>query len=157
MPLQLNAKLFEDLAEYYGKIYHLSPLSSKVYACLAFDFTRKGISFEDLQKKLGVSKSSVSQSLKILEDLHLITYTYKEHSRVRLFSLNSEYALCRFSKLIDNMQLEKELIARMVAEKKKQKTENEKLDAVFNLYTDTLTKNIALLEETMKTLQSIVT
>lgn len=152
----MNANLFEDLAAYYGNIYQLSPLSSKIYACLAFDFSRKGISFEDLQQRLGASKSSVSHSLKIMEEQHLITYTYKEQSRVRLFSLNSEYSLCRFTKLIDNMQQEKELIARMISEKKKQKITNEKLDAVFHLYTDTLTKNVALLEDTMQTLQSIV-
>jgi len=152
----LNANLFEDLAAYYGMIYHLAPLSSKIYACLAFDFSRKGISFEDLQQQLGASKSSISHSLKIMEGLHLITYTYKEQSRVRLFSLNSEYSLCRFTKLIDNMHQEKELIARMISEKKKQKITNKKLDAVFHLYTDTLAKNITLLEDTMKTLQSIV-
>ncbi len=155
MPLTPNATLFEDLSAYYGKVYHLSPLSSKIYACLAFDFSRKGLSFDDLVKALGASKSSVSHSLKTLLDMNLIACAYKDNSRVRLFSLNSEYSLCRFTRLIENMNMEQQLIARLSREKKKQKIVNKKLDAVFELYTDTLTKNIALLESTMKELQSI--
>lgn len=152
---QIQEKLYEDIVSYYGRLYHLSPLSAKIYAFLVFDFSREGVCFDFLVKELKASKSSVSNSLKMLEKAQLIKYTFKLDSRLRLYSLNPEYLFTRFTTLIHNMDKEKTILKGLVGAKEKSKLVNQKLDKVFQLYIELLDKNISLVQHTMKKLEKI--
>jgi DNA-binding transcriptional regulator GbsR (MarR family) len=148
-------KMLQDTASYYGRIHNLPPLSAKIYAYLKFDFSREGISFTELVAILNASKSSVSESLKILEKSDLIIRICKIDARTRLYRLNPDYLFIRFLNLIKNMESERDLLSEFRLQKKKSKVKNERLDQVMSLYTQALDDNIRLINKTIKKLKSI--
>lgn len=148
-------KLLQDTASYYGKVYDLPPLSAKIYAYLKFDFSREGISFTELVAALSASKSSVSESLKILEKSDLVIRICKIDARTRLYRINPDYLFTRFLNLIKNMESERDLLSEISLQKRKSKVKNERLDKVIGLYTQALDDNIRLINKTIKKLKSI--
>lgn len=91
----------------------------------------------------------------MLEKSRLVTYTFKLNSRQRLYTLNADYLLTRFSTLVQNMEKEKSIIKGLMAAMKKNKSDNPALNKVFVLYIQSLDNNVLLLQQTTKALKAV--
>ncbi len=132
----IDQALFEDWAAFFGECFHLPPLAAKIQALLIFDFTREGVTFEELVAAFSVSKSSISTSLHILLDIGLITELSKV-GRKRYFSINNEFVKLRFEELLERLTTELGLYDRLIAHREAQGEDHQEKYQIYR----TLIKN----------------
>lgn len=148
--MQVDKKIFEDLAKFYGDSFHLPPLAAKIYAYLLFDFEGKGVCFEQFVNVLHASKSSVSSSLNLLLKSGLIKDFNIESTRKRLFIVNENYMKISFEELVTKMNKEVQLMEKLQDLRRENgHTFSKRID----LYKSLLHKNIINLQETLHKLQ----
>jgi hypothetical protein len=46
--IEIDEKIFQDAVKFYGTIFNLPPLASKIYAYLLFDYEKVGITLMSL-------------------------------------------------------------------------------------------------------------
>lgn len=152
--LEIDEKLYHKLVNFYTTNYHLTPLAAKIYAYLTFDFEIQGITFEELVEVLKASKSSVSCNLDLLLKGEHITVLNKIDERKRFFILNPEYAKIRFSRLLDRLENEMDILEdlKLFNQNKKPDEKTENYINKLNIYSDLLKTNITTCSETLKKL-----
>ncbi|RCU57699.1 hypothetical protein DU428_07875 [Oceanihabitans sediminis] len=83
-------QLIEEVGVYLEERAGLSPLASRIYALLILS-SREGMSFENIVCAMQASKSSVSNNVNVLLQLHYIEYYTKPGDRKRYFRTSDYY------------------------------------------------------------------
>lgn len=151
LSLQIDEKIFQDLVRFYIEHRHLAPLAAKIHAYLIFDFSRKGVTFDELVEVLASSKSSVSSNLNILLNLGLITDINRIDERKRYFVINSDYMKNYFQSITDKMEKEREIIRNLESF---YKSSNHEETNGFQIFINLLTNNINNIQSTVKELST---
>ncbi|KFF10627.1 transcriptional regulator [Chryseobacterium soli] len=147
--IEIDEKIFQDAVKFYGTIFNIPPLASKIYAYLLFDYEKVGITFDEFVEVLSASKSSVSTSISLLLNAQLIIDHNKMDERKRYFFTNDEYKKIRFEKIVQKMKDELKLLDDLNHFKKVQDEDyNEKIEA----YKALLNKNILNIQESLNKL-----
>jgi DNA-binding transcriptional regulator GbsR (MarR family) len=147
--IEIDEKIFQDAVKFYGTIFNVPPLASKIYAYLLFDYEKVGITFDEFVDVLSASKSSVSTSISLLLKAQLIIDHNKMDERKRYFFINDEYKKIRFEKIVQKMQDELKLLDDLDQFKKNHDDGyNEKMKA----YKALLNKNIINIQESLNKL-----
>lgn len=147
--IEIDEKIFQDAVKFYGTVFNLPPLASKIYAYLLFDYEKVGITFDEFVEVLSASKSSVSTSISLLLSSQLIIDHNKMDERKRYFFINDEYKKIRFEKIVQKMKDELKLLDDLNNFKKVQdEGYNEKIEA----YKALLDKNIINIQESLNKL-----
>lgn len=147
--IEIDEKIFQDAVKFYGTIFNIPPLASKIYAYLLFDYEKVGITFDEFVEVLSASKSSVSTSISLLLNAQLIIDHNKMDERKRYFFTNDEYKKIRFEKIVQKMKDELKLLDDLNRFKKVQDEDyNEKIEA----YKALLNKNILNIQESLNKL-----
>ncbi|MDV7695834.1 transcriptional regulator [Chryseobacterium soli] len=147
--IEIDEKIFQDAVKFYGTIFNIPPLASKIYAYLLFDYRKVGITFDEFVEVLSASKSSVSTSISLLLNAQLITDHNKMDERKRYFFTNEEYKKIRFEKIVQKMQDELKLLDDLEGFKKfKDDDYDEKMEA----YKTLLNKSIKNIQESLNKL-----
>ncbi|WP_262147413.1 GbsR/MarR family transcriptional regulator [Chryseobacterium foetidum] len=147
-----DEKIFQDAVRFYGTVFNIPPLASKIYAYLLFDFQKKGITFDEFVEVFGASKSSVSTSLVLLLNAELIVDVNKIDERKRFFFINDDYKRIRFEKIVQKMQDELKLLDELDAFNKNNNVTYEEYNDRIIAYKDLLTKNIENIQESLNKL-----
>lgn len=147
--IEIDEKIFQDAVKYYGSVFSLPPLASKIYAYLLFDYDKVGIPFDEFVEVFSASKSSVSTGISLLLNGELIVDHNKMDERKRYFYINEEYKKIRFEKIVQKLQDELKLLDDLDHFKKNNKEcQNEKIEA----YKALLHKNIKNIQESLNKL-----
>ncbi|RKS98101.1 transcriptional regulator [Chryseobacterium defluvii] len=147
--IEIDEKIFQDAVKFYGTVFNIPPLASKIYAYLNFDFDKVGITFDEFVEVFSASKSSVSTSISLLLNAQLIVDHNKMDVRKRYFFINDEYRKIRFEKIVQKMQDELRLIDDLSKFKKgKENDYDEKMEVYISL----LNKSITNIQESLNKL-----
>lgn len=147
--IEIDEKIFQDAVKFYGTVFNLPPLASKIYAYLLFDYEKVGITFDEFVEVLSASKSSVSTSISLLLNAQLIIDHNKMDERKRYFFINDEYKKIRFEKIVQKMEDELKLLDDLNNFKKNHDNEyNVRIEA----YKALLYKNIENIQESLNKL-----
>ncbi|UOU97613.1 hypothetical protein MUU74_14050 [Chryseobacterium daecheongense] len=147
--IEIDEKIFQDAVRFYGTIFNIPPLASKIYAYLNFDFEKVGVPFDEFVEVFSASKSSVSTNISLLLNAQLIVDHNKMDERKRYFFINDEYRKIRFEKIVQKMQDELKLIDDLNKFKKGKKYErDEKMEGYISL----LNKSIKNIQESLNKL-----
>ena len=147
--LEIDEKIFQDAVKFYGTVFNIPPLASKIYSYLIFDFDKIGITFDEFVDVFSASKSSVSTSINLLLNAELIIDINKMDERKRYFFVNDNHKKIRFEKIVKKMQDELVLLDKLKKFRNKEhKSDDEKNDA----YKALLNKNILNIQESLNKL-----
>ena len=150
--IYLDDKIFQDAVRFYGTVFSIPPLASKIYAYLLFDFKKEGVTFEEFVHVFNASKSSVSTSLVLLLNAELIVDLNKIDERKRFFYINDEFKRIRFEKIVQKMQDELKLLDDFDVFHKKQNINHDEYDEKVVAYKELLHKNINNIKEPLNKL-----
>lgn len=142
--------LYQDMVTFYANLYALPPLSAKIYVYMMFDVNHDGFTFDELQERFNVSKSSLSNSLQMLVQNKFVEYITPIDSRKRSYRINPKYMGIRFGNILDKLTQEKDLMQRMIQCNKHQKKVNEQALKGIGEYVTILEKHIKTVESTVK-------
>lgn len=146
--IEIDERIFQDAVKFYGSLFSLPPLASKIYAYLLFDYEKAGITFDEFVEVFSASKSSVSTSITLLLNSELIVDHNKMDERKRYFFINDGYKKIRFEKIVQKMKDELQLLDDLDNFKKDRNDYNEKIEA----YKALLNKNIENIQESLNKL-----
>ena len=136
------------LAHFYGELFGLPPLATKIYALLLFDVKKEGVCFDELVIYFSASKSSISTNINLLLHANLIKDVVKKEHRKRYFIFNDDYIKFRFQKIVLMMKEEMDILNAFSLF-----IQNEnKPSARFEIYKNLLEGNIQNIEDTLKKL-----
>jgi len=148
-------KLYDDMVSFYGSLFRLPPLNSKVYVYLMFDFEYQGVTFNELIDRFQVSKSSLSNALQMLIQHKFVEYTTPIHSRKRRYRINSKFLEYRLKTVMENLRTERELMLRMIDCSKKKKKLNNVVTKPIGKYVTVLDTHIKTFQGTLKIISSL--
>ena len=86
---QRKQVLIEELGVYFETEYDLPPLAARIFANLVVT-DEDGLTFDDCIEKRGASKSSISTSLNLLQQIGFINYFTKSGDRKRYFKISEK-------------------------------------------------------------------
>lgn len=144
--IELDKDLFCEMVKFYGKAYNLPPLAAKIYSYLIFDFERKGVPFDEFVDVFSASKSSVSTSLNLLQNLNIINDFNKIDERKRFFVMNEQFMKIRFEEIIAKMESELTIITKL---KDFRKITDEESLKKYKIYRDFFQNNIKNIKSTI--------
>ena len=144
--VKIDDEIFQDLVKFFGNIYNLPPLASKIHAYLIFDFEKKGVTFDELVSVFSASKSSVSTSIQFLLNINLITDITKIDERKRYFVANKDSIKIRFEGIVEKLETE---IRILDALNNFNQNKDTMLSQRYEIYKTLLTKNIDNIKESL--------
>ena len=146
--LHLDAEIYQELIDFYGGVFSLTPLSAKIYAYLAFDFEKNGLAFDELVETFCASKSSISASINFLLNANLIKTVNKIDERKRYFVFNDDFVKFRFEEIVNRLKREIKILDQL-SDFRRTRVDNTEYDKRYILYKSLLEKNIANIQETL--------
>ena len=149
--LHLNAEIYQELIDFYGGVFSLTPLSAKIYAYLAFDFEKNGLAFDELVETFCASKSSISANINFLLNANLIKTVNKIDERKRYFVLNDDFVKFRFEEIVNRLKREIKILDQLNKYRESQ-LESSQLSERYSIYRSLLEKNIENIENTLNKL-----
>ena len=149
--LKIEPQIYQELIDFYGNLFNLTPLSAKVYAYLIFDFEKNGVTFDDLVDTFCASKSSVSASINFLLKSNLIKTINKIEERKRYFITNNDFVKIRFEEIANRMKQEIKILDQLNKYKATQLADENILERYF-IYKSLLENNIENIEKTLEKL-----
>jgi DNA-binding transcriptional regulator GbsR (MarR family) len=149
--IEIDEKIFQEAVKFYGTVFSLPPLASKIYAYLLFDYHKAGITFDEFVEVFCASKSSVSTSISLLLNGELIVDHNKMDERKRYFFINDGYKKLRFEKIVQKMHDELKLLDDLDQFKKGHDDGNGH-DQKMEAYKALLNKNIINIQESLNKL-----
>ena len=145
--VELDDSLYLDFVQFNCLTHNLSPLASKIYSYLIFDFKGEGVCFDHFVDLFSVSKSSVSSSIQTLLERKLVCDRHISDERKRNFILNNDYLSVRFQELVNRLETERSLIEKLSVRFSETNNEpNLKLELCEKLFSD----NIIRIKKTIK-------
>ena len=149
--LHLDAEIYQELIDFYGGVFSLTPLSAKIYAYLAFDFEKNGLAFDELVETFCASKSSISASINFLLNANLIKTVNKIDERKRYFVFNDDFVKFRFEEIVNRLKREIKILDQLNNYRESQ-LESSQLSERYSVYRRLLEKNIENIENTLNKL-----
>ena len=149
--LNLDAEIYQELIDFYGGVFSLTPLSAKIYAYLAFDFEKNGLAFDELVETFCASKSSISASINFLLNANLIKTVNKIDERKRYFVFNDDFVKFRFEEIVNRLKREIKILDHLNNYRESQ-LESSQLSERYSIYRNLLEKNIENIENTLNKL-----
>ena len=149
--LHLDAEIYQELIDFYGGVFSLTPLSAKIYAYLAFDFEKNGLAFDELVETFCASKSSISASINFLLNANLIKTVNKIDERKRYFVFNDDFVKFRFEEIVNRLKREIKTLDQLNNYRESQ-LESSQLSERYSIYRRLLEKNIENIENTLNKL-----
>ena len=149
--LHLDAEIYQELIDFYGGVFSLTPLYAKIYAYLAFDFEKNGLAFDELVETFCASKSSISASINFLLNANLIKTVNKIDERKRYFVFNADFVKFRFEEFVNRLKREIEVLDQLNNYRESQ-LESSQLSERYSIYRRLLEKNIENIENTLNKL-----
>ena len=149
--LNLDAEIYQELIDFYGGVFSLTPLSAKIYAYLAFDFEKNGLAFYELVETFCASKSSISASINFLLNANLIKTVNKIDERKRYFVFNDDFVKFRFEEIVNRLKREIKILDQLNNYRESQ-LESSQLSERYSIYRSLLEKNIENIENTLNKL-----
>lgn len=141
--------LYQDMVAFYANLFHLPPLHAKLYVYLMFDVNHGGFTFDQMLEQFNVSKSSLSNSLRMLIQHKFIEYVTPIDSRKRYYRINSRFMEIRFGDALEKVRTEKELMLRMLHCNERRKNMKDVVICALERYVAILDKHIKNFEETL--------
>ncbi|KQR94668.1 transcriptional regulator [Chryseobacterium sp. Leaf180] len=145
--LEVDEKLFCETAKFYGELFALPPLASKIYSYLIFDFERKGIAFDEFVQVFCASKSSVSTNLALLQKAQLVIDINRIDERKRYFYANENYKKIRFDKIMQRMHTELKIMDDLKDFRNRIQKKDDEHDGKTDVYQSLLKKSIINIQE----------
>lgn len=145
-------RIFQEAVRFYGTVFSIPPLASKIYAYLLFDFQKEGIAFDEFVEVFGASKSSVSTSIVLLLNAELIVDMNKIDERKRYFYINEGFKRIRFTKIVQKMQDELKLLNELDEFQKKNSVNYQEFDERMIAYKDLLSTSVNNIQESLNKL-----
>lgn len=117
--LEIDQEAFQEMIQFYGNIYHLPPLASKIFSYMVFDFEKRGVTFDELLEFFAVSKSSISSSISLLVEKGLIINIQKSEERKRYYHVNPNSSKIRFEEILKRLEQESLIVDKLKSFKDK--------------------------------------
>lgn len=145
----------KDIVERYGlfmeKNENFAPISARIFSTLLLA-EKKGVTFEDLVKFLGASKSTISTNLQKLSNKSVIEYYTKPGERKKYFRLSPVGFISFLDQDIIKFKVESELVLEVIDFKKSANNiiDDQEMKFEFhedNPFLDYLTDSITALEK----------
>lgn len=148
----LELDLFKEAVAHYELFYKLTPLTARIYTLLVFNNCQDGLTFEELLETFKASKSSISNSIKVLIENKFIEQFKKGSERKRHFRINSNLFLMRLEMVSKRLKSEKEINMKLKEYRKSNCNElfKEETFDIYNFHLDEVTKSI---DKTIKNLK----
>ncbi len=142
--------LYQDMVAFYANLFGLPPLHAKLYVFMMFDVGHRGFTFDELLRQFNVSKSSLSNSLRMLIQHRYIEYISPIDSRKRFYRINSKFLEIRFGDAIEKLKTERGLMIRMLLCNERKKDVNDIVLNAIRQYVNILDKHIGTFEEILR-------
>ncbi|MBQ0768252.1 MAG: hypothetical protein KBT58_03110 [Bizionia sp.] len=137
--LNKNDLLTEEVGLLIEERLHLTPLAARIYTTLILA-SEEGLTFEDIIKVNQASKSSVSNNLKVLVQLHYIEYYTKPGERKRYFRMSKYYLKTAMERHNQLFEQELYIINKITAHNKENNpVKFQKEEALVRIYREYLT------------------
>lgn len=145
----IDQELLQDLVKMYIDEFGYSPISAKICAYLKLDFAGEGVTFDQLQEALGVSKGSISLNLRTLIDKGIVKEINKFNDRKAYFVYNSDYLLTWFKESIEQKENILNIMRRVSSLAEKSENCNIKMLKTKQIHQKSLEKIIQQFKETL--------
>lgn len=116
--------LIKELSLHFEAEHDLTPLASKIYSHLILSES-ESLTFDEIIKITGASKSSVSNQINYLLDESRIDFVCKENKRRRYFKTNDAYLSKTLESHYQKIQKEIAMLSKVIEHKTDQDFENE--------------------------------
>jgi DNA-binding transcriptional regulator GbsR (MarR family) len=132
-PRELNfnsqSNFIDELSSHFEVEHNFSPLAAKIYALLILTH-QDLLTFNDIIKMTGASKSSVSNQLNYLIEEGRVDFIYKEDKRKRYFKTKRDYLAKTLELHLEKIQKEINILSKVIQHKEDQDF-NKQLVAIF--------------------------
>lgn len=151
----IDEVLLQDLVKMYIEHLGFSPISAKICAYLKLDFTQEGVTFDELQEVLDVSKGSISLNLRSLIEKGVVLEINKFDSRKTYFTYNQDYLTIWLKSYIKQLERRLDIIERLNQVAEKSGVSCDKYLIKNELHQELLRKGIEEFKETLLKVESI--
>lgn len=146
-----DEEVFRSISAFYMENYALPPLGAKIYTLLMLDYKYTGITFDEIVAQLGASKSSVSESIRLLLSKHLIIEKCFENERKRHFFKNPDHAVVRFESILKRLNKELSVIEQIQSYHREKSTDIP--EPKIEIFKKMLKNNIKNIDDTINKLK----
>lgn len=105
-------KLIEEIGLRLETRLHLAPLAARIYALLTLS-SYEGLTFDEVRKIIGSSKSSTSVNLNVLKQLKHIDFYTKSGDRKRYFKIAKYFQLSTLEARYQSLENEIKLVEKI--------------------------------------------
>ncbi|MDO4230114.1 MAG: hypothetical protein Q4C98_09885 [Capnocytophaga sp.] len=151
----IDEALLQDLVQMYIDQFGYSPIAAKICAYLKLDFTKEGVTFDQLQEALGVSKGSISLNLRSLIDKGAVLEFNKFDDRKTYFAYNQDYMTFWLKDYIRKLEKRLDILQRLQTSAIASHLECDKYLKKSELHQELLRKGIENFKETLSKVESI--
>ena len=152
----IDRELFEDQVNHLQSIHNLNPLATKILVYLIWDFGGEGVTFDENTEFFCVSKSSVSTSINLLQQMNLLESTTKIDSRKRFFKLNREHNLeSRLQTISEKLQKEEQIGKRFLKHMQQHDSIDEKRIKQLQIYINHLGETNKNIQQSLQEMADI--
>lgn len=152
---KIDEKLLQDLVKMYIDGSGFSPVAAKICAYLKFDFAGEGVTFDQLQEVLGVSKGAISLNLRNLIDRGIILEINKFNDRKTYFTYNQNYILLWLKEMVKRLEHNLDVVQRVNELAEKDERTPEQFLKKKEIHREFLEKGIARFKETLLKIETI--
>ncbi len=156
MITNIDETLLQDLVKMYINRFGASPIAAKICAYLKLDFSGEGVTFDQLQEALGVSKGSISLNLRTLIDKGIVIEINKFNDRKTYFAYNQDYILTWLKDAIQQMENTLNIVQRVNMLAKKTDNINPKFLKRKQLHEELLEKGVQNFKETLSKIETTI-
>ncbi|MDO5608117.1 MAG: hypothetical protein Q4G08_06650 [Capnocytophaga sp.] len=151
----LEDDLMQELVNLNVTNLGLTPIAAQILACIKSDFKNEGVTFDQLQEVLDVSKGSISLNLKTLISKGIILEINKFNDRKRYFVINPEFSINRIREVIEKLEHEIKVFSRVNECANRECDANPDFLKKMKIYKELSDNIIQLLKESLLKLESI--
>lgn len=151
----IDQELLQDLIKMYITKFGYTPIAAKICAYLKFDFTGNGVTFDQLQEALSVSKGSISLNLKMLIDKGIVIEINKFNDRKTYFAYNHDYMLTWLKESMQQMEHTLDVVRRVNTLAQKDENHNPKIVKRKQIHEEFLEKGIQHFKEILSKIEQI--
>lgn len=155
MTTNIDETLLQDLIKLHIGQFRISPIGAKICAYLKLDFSGDGITFDQLQEALDVSKSSISLNLRTLIDKGIVLEINKFNDRKTYFTYNPDYMTIWIKESIQRLEGNLDIIRRVTQLELQSERKSQNCLKKRQLHEELIEKGIRNFKETLSKIEAI--
>lgn len=155
MITNIDETLLQDLIKLHIGQFRISPIGAKICAYLKLDFSGDGITFDQLQEALDVSKGSISLNLRTLIDKGIVLEINKFNDRKTYFTYNPDYMTIWIRESIQRLEGNLDIIRRVTQLELQSERKSQNFLKKRQLHEELLEKGIQNFKETLSKIEAI--